>query len=428
MRGQFFVGRPNPESRAIFFSKLKFKMAPNIIDFCVAITSNFTGAALTELVSDLMVAMLTQKKCILEQEMILQCATNICCQFPSLLLGKYNLPELYNRMIQSNAQMDIKFAEDREYSGRIIVDLSEESPVLTKDTRYRQSMILFEALISPYSFVETIRFPSQSIPSTSLVLPYFASISRRMNIDFIQLINLDVLLRNSAYDEQKIKEVLSERMDEVANYNKTLVIFDLDSLVGVQLNESDSNMGLSRSTSIHNVGTFNMLVHYFQDCFYKKNDEQMHWTIAVSSNSYLIKAFREVTKFSPSQLEKDDHAQKLEAMKVRICKSCNIKYFEYENKPESCHYHPGFLYDTKNDYYKVVEDEIANYSASRLQDIDLKYICCHRSYGSQCDHHDKHNHITSMKKTVATKESSNYTKKLSDLRTRNVKSKTSMKF
>ena len=45
-------------------------------------------------------------------------------------------------------------------------------------------------------------------------------------------------MSNNAFDESKIKENITEKMQEFNNYEKSLLIIDVDSLVGVVKNVS----------------------------------------------------------------------------------------------------------------------------------------------------------------------------------------------
>jgi len=78
--------------------------------------------------------------------------------------------------------------------------------------------------------------------STFKVLPWLADFAFQRSLDYIQLFDLDLLLSSAAFDDNKAMENLTDKVNECGEYVKSMAIFDLDSLVGVNDNESISNM------------------------------------------------------------------------------------------------------------------------------------------------------------------------------------------
>ncbi len=84
--------------------------------------------------------------------------------------------------------------------------------------------------------------PVKGLSSTFKVLPWLADFAFQRSLDYIQLFDLDLLLSSAAFDDNKAMENLTDKVNECGEYIKSMAIFDLDSLVGVNDNESISNM------------------------------------------------------------------------------------------------------------------------------------------------------------------------------------------
>lgn len=82
----------------------------------------------------------------------------------------------------------------------------------------------------------------KGLSSTFKVLPWLADFAFQRSLDYIQLFDLDLLLSSAAFDDNKAMENLTDKVNECGEYPKSMAIFDLDSLVGVNDNESISNM------------------------------------------------------------------------------------------------------------------------------------------------------------------------------------------
>ncbi|CAF4627428.1 unnamed protein product, partial [Rotaria magnacalcarata] len=79
------------------------------------------------------------------------------------------------------------------------------------------------------------------------------------------LIDLNLLSSKGAYDEKKIFETLKERYDECMEYKRSMIVYDLDSLVGVNQSDSESSMGTSTSTSIVNQSIYIYVTSRFRE-------------------------------------------------------------------------------------------------------------------------------------------------------------------
>ena len=87
--------------------------------------------------------------------------------------------------------------------------------------------------------------------------------------------DMDFLLSNNAFDTSKILENLNEKMQEFSQYNRSMLVIDVDSIVGVTESISESNMGPSSSYSLGDQSLFKVVVHYANSLpFISKEREQ----------------------------------------------------------------------------------------------------------------------------------------------------------
>ena len=56
-------------------------------------------------------------------------------------------------------------------------------------------------------------------------------------------------------------ETISEKLNEISEYPRSLLVIDVDSLAGVSVSVSESGMGPSSSYSVTNTKLFSFVVH-----------------------------------------------------------------------------------------------------------------------------------------------------------------------
>jgi hypothetical protein len=189
----------------------------------------------------------------------------------------------------------------------------------------------------------------------------------------VQVFDIDWIVSNAAYDDSKMMEILVERISECREYSRSMMIFDLDSLIGVNNNQSNSNMGLSMSYSLNNQKLFNYIVDVAKKarCMHHDNNRREElWVVTVATHQFLSKTFKENVLFTPTDEETQEALiEEEKATKPRMyvilvihfwpkyfrsltlfrCFKCDEYYLEAENKLNSCTYHDGFLFDSGAD-------------------------------------------------------------------------------
>jgi hypothetical protein len=205
MQAKCFVGRPSPQIRKKMLEPLLYLDATvfnsNVIDFLVKITTNFSGAAVGALKSSIIVAMDAYSKSGgLTETIFLDLADNTAREF-SCWFGIGTLPEI----CRLNPDIFASNDKQEEYSlklpnhdptGRILVDLIDRKCLIELKTQ---------------PTIDIDLYPEEK--STMSLLSRFISGCSSRNIDTIQIIDMNFLTKNNAFENNQIFELLTTTFD-----------------------------------------------------------------------------------------------------------------------------------------------------------------------------------------------------------------------
>ncbi|CAF4812052.1 unnamed protein product [Rotaria socialis] len=247
MQGKCFVGRPSPKTREKMLQPLLLKdlrkCTSRHIDFLVRITTNFSGAAIHALRSSIVITLdQCQSLEAFTNHTLLTLADAVAREF-SCWFGMETLPSifrLYPNMNSMNNQQEYSLELPNHIaSGRILVNLAD-----------RKCIIEFA---NEESSLELPLHPQET--STLTLLSRFINGCSSRNIDTIQIIDLNFLIKNNAFEENQMFELLTTLFLECDEYNRSMLIFDIDSLI--MLTPTDSAM--SKSVSISNIRLYQFI-------------------------------------------------------------------------------------------------------------------------------------------------------------------------
>ena len=275
----------------------------------------------------------------------------------------------------------------REYTGKILIDLSDET-CGKMQLEYLHTLENGEELKK----IDLINLPKVNL--TYDVIPTLLKLSISENVDFIQMFDTSMLLNNAAFDDNTVMECVMEKLGEWQQYPRSMAIFDVDSLIGVTENMSDSTMGQSNSYSITNNRLWQQVViqtanSKLKDSIGNDKVKNLHkWIVVISKNQFICKQFKSLTRFPLTNNEKIEQE---DGVKERRCKNCEMGYTNAKNNIDSCSYHDGPLVDIratrdeiihldKNSLYRNFVD----YDIQGRQDMlkNFVYLCCFQSYNS----------------------------------------------
>lgn len=341
----------------------------------------------------------------------------------NIKFGPFFIPEIYlNLKLYEKARPRLNIPQNSQ--GLVVVDLLNK--IYNFKAFSRSSMKENMKL----KFVERKIQNKDIISNINDIIDDIAQFADDNEIHAMQLIDLQSLINNQAFDEQKTLENINEIVIEMKEYPSSLLVFDLDSLVTVTISESSSSMGPSTSYGMNNHKFF----HYIKDIansqsFVAKYDEKKEiynesfWIFLVSRDTYLLKNLKSVLAIGLSEEETSrNEQQKKEDDKKLKCIRCQKQFLKRDNKTmDVCQYHIGYLFDSsleayewrKLDYYDEEEKKeidliaIKSKQKKKINDLDdsddneekkdekeepnpLVHLCCLKGFNDQTCKNDYH--------------------------------------
>ncbi|CAF1015332.1 unnamed protein product [Adineta steineri] len=339
MQAKVFVGRPSPKIREKMLQPLVTKdskiFTAKRMDFLVKITTNFSGAAVGALKSSIIVAMEDDSN--ITDSTLLVLADVAAREF-NVWFGISTLPEIcrlnplmFNSQEQDNYSLSLP---NLIPTGRILVDNQDRKCFieLKDDATLEKNLDEHETSVLP-------------------LLARFVHGCSTRNIDTIQIIDLNFLTQQNAFDENQIFELLTTTFLECNQYNRSMLIFDIDSLV--MLSISDSNM--SQSKSISNIRLYQFIREKCKTTFVEqkqKNSNELaveKWIVIIVKDPLLKSLLIDDIEFKKTSLQlkqkEDEEEKRKDDETVKKCPKCLQNYVPVKANYGDCCYHDGFVYD-----------------------------------------------------------------------------------
>ncbi|CAF3710688.1 unnamed protein product [Rotaria sordida] len=373
MSGKFFVGRPSSQARMKILTQIpEWALEPDLIDRLVIASTNFSGAACKAFTRAITVRCMavqrTQPNFHVNYKEALKIVDRTAQQY-QIFLGSETLPRLLLRNLMSGSRIRINHLSRHMYAGRIIVDLhggSARIEIIDSSDRI--------------AVIEHKLFPNET--SVQSLLERLTVYGKDRNVQLLQLIDLNLLASQGAYDEKKVFETLKERYDECVAYTRSMIIYDLDSLVGVNKSESDSSMGRSMSSSVVNQSVYTYVRARFREAVVEQqqetNDEQQQmvekWAVAVIREPFLLRQFSSDVQFARTRQEEEElELERHKAKDLLKCVKCKDLYIENENKMGNCVHHDGFIYDNSAPDLAIHTQSEVSYELTKLECDAINY-------------------------------------------------------
>ncbi|CAF2837027.1 unnamed protein product [Rotaria sp. Silwood2] len=405
MSGKFFVGRPSSESRKKLLGKLpKTMFKPMVLEKLATATTNFSGSALTRLNSEITTHHRCQRRDNPNYEVTEEDALILAdrtARHYQLYLGLDTLPRLQLRNLYDRKKLSqVRGQSNKEdndseafhlpkkctFTGKIVISLSERQVRIECIDEFNQRYIIED------KFRETEQNLQQ-------LLERITAYGTDRNVQLLQLIDLNLLSSKGAYDEQKVSEILKECYDECTAYKRSMIVYDLDSLIGVNKSESDSSMGTSVSSSIINQHIYVYVTNRFQEAKIENSNPDVkarteRWAVAIVRDMFLLKKFTSEVDFTPTDAQQDkEEEDERKSTQVIACVKCGESYIENENKLGICTHHDGFVYDNAREDLKkyrlseaiellnLEEYKAMNANQKEKEEFErkktrMKFICC----------------------------------------------------
>ncbi len=384
LQDKFYIGRLTNKQRIDLLKQIVSEKAclpkhvkidfnnSDLESLMAKLTTNFSGAALAALRSRILnyFDMNNDNREIncLKNEKLIELAEKVAHDF-QVKLGRYSIPRLIRQSKGNFSDLwSISYERANSFTGRILVKLNANSSIME-----------FERVNAPPNDVFEVNISEKyNVRYASDLIPYLLELCHSLQIDNIQLIDIDT---TSANDENSINELVSESLEEFEKFDNGLIIFDVDTLVGINETYTDSSSG-SKSYSIQNQRLWQNILHAF-----KKTLMSRKWCIIISGSSFLIDQFKKIAKFPLSSEEKrikkdeeDDNT------KERTCLNCNSIYYQSQNRIDACSYHKGKLVKGNDRIMPTSKETLLKMAESRtpIESNELfnkyYYLCCYRKF------------------------------------------------
>ena len=256
----------------------------------------------------------------------LEIADRTAQQF-QIFFGSETLPRLLlrNRLDGTHHSRTYNLSTDSEfkYTGRMIIDLHKKN-------------IRIERLNNDQlSIIENDLYPNETNVQT--LLERLTDYGRFCNVQLLQLIDLNLLASQNAYDQNKIYETLKDRYDECVSYSRSMIVYDLDALVGVKKSESGVNMSRSTSIEIYNHSIYTYILARFRDRAMEDSGTDsenciQRWAVVVIREPFLLRQFCTDAQYPRTHQEQEEEdLEKRKAETILKCVKCKDYYIENEN-------------------------------------------------------------------------------------------------
>lgn len=303
------------------------------------------------------------------------------CQDFQVQLGASTIPLLLLKETNNNRwDQAVSNLNRINYTGKILIDLSNDRNGLMQLEYENQKTRLKEVDVVELTNVKLLHECVACLLKLSIV----------HKVSFIQLFDVSMLLGNSAFDDNTAMECVLEKIGEWQQYDSSMAVFDVDSLIGVSENMSDSSMGQTSSYSISNNRLWHQVVVQTANSNLSSTKQGLHkWVVVATKSAFVAKQFKTLTKFPLTTDEKNELDENLKEFE---CLNCQMRYTNGKNNIESCSYHDGPLVDVRTEHQedmfhitKLDLDKIfAIAQKDQRQDMfkNFVYLCCFQAYNS----------------------------------------------
>ncbi|CAM4929864.1 unnamed protein product [Rotaria socialis] len=411
MSGKFFVGRPSSHARKAILSGMKtWHLNPSMLEDLAMATTNFSGAALRALRRSITAhcinVLRTNSSYHIVYRTVLEHAHEIALKY-RIMIGAETLPDLLLRNLNETRPAEPWGLSNRRnsvYTGKILINLSKKKAyveaVITHNNGEKEKIV----------YQDTLTERETDLKQLIERLVYYG---KSRNVQLLQLVDLNLLLSESAYNEERKFEILKERVEESSSYRRSMIVFDLDSLIGVNKSEGYAALGNSTNVSLINQNVNIYIREKFRDAYCQapftnreQDDEELDkleekWSVIVVRESYLYRQFcsgdHQFTRL-PEEIEEEEE-QLRQSEQNLLCVKCKNNYTEQENKMGQCVYHDGFVYDCSSISLKMFPQStgiqaLITEEAQLLRNINItneqkerhergkqrfKFICCNQT-------------------------------------------------
>lgn len=390
-RDHFFVGRPGPSARFKIMKRISEvslsgrespKLTEQVMGQLIRMTTNFSGAAMADLRTQLIIQFTESGSSHITEKQVYDAAIDVARKF-GVQLGNKSLPQVMSH--NSTVYPDFERLHSpriiNDLSGLVLVDLDAFNIQLARRSNPKHQVWI------PSERSNTFGSTKKECIETAINGLVF--LAMKTDIDSIHYFDREFLNNKEAYDTKKQLEVLNEYIGEARAYDKEMILFDLDSLIEVNVSVSESSMGPTESYSIRNHDIWTMVISTLRDVENNANSgSPSRFRVVLSSMSFLISSFKSSLDFPRSVHENEKLKRSMENAIIRTCRRCKQQFSNEKNDLNSCNHHPEDAAVMEITVNKITGEKTAIQVEEREVSFwdkhsdRYKWSCCGQNYGS----------------------------------------------
>lgn len=215
---------------------------------------------------------------------------------------------------------------------------------------------------------------------------------------------MNYLIKNNAFGQDRSLELLTALFEgqsielsthllressfqECDEYNRSMLIFDIDSLIAVNVNDSS----MSKSESIANIPLYQFIREKCKKAVVEQQGDvsflKERWIVMIVRQMFLRNSLLRDVDFKKtalqSQEEDENEQQRLDSETSRTCPKCERIYVPSQANHDSCHYHDGYIVDVERSKTIIPAGEAQMLiqrarlaAADSAADPKLVWTCC----------------------------------------------------
>jgi hypothetical protein len=208
------------------------------------------------------------------------------------------------------------------------------------------------------------------------ILKILLYLAMKSNMDYILLVDMEYFKKKTIISDEKIAEELNYLVEESKKYDKSMIIFDLDSICGLTYEFSQLKQELIYSSKIsykadESDGGFSYkythptafkiaLEHFLSSATGNNNN----WFIAISSHNKITLDFKLKLDWPLNQSGAKFELEMEENLREKKCKFCKETFTEKTNKHGSCYRHLLDIFYIDQEYQ--IKVEIFNFEKNKF--------------------------------------------------------------
>ena len=242
-----------------------------------------------------------------------------------VLLHNYNTEE---------AQTELAFLEEFRLISKVDSEALFCSFLRSIESFYDQSTCL-----------QTLHLLYDSSKYKKSWLPLILDFALKYDADIVKLIDNAFIINNSAYDDAAALSLINDVVEEIKNYNRAVVIFDLDSISLIRREYQSLKEDLRASSKYaleggENLASFSYVLGrpstFFNiiDLIKTAEPDGSCWFFAVSEHNKIVLDLKEALRWPKTQSVLDYEEEERQREKPFRCLNCNEIFTERQNKNE----------------------------------------------------------------------------------------------